>query len=340
MGLNFSSSSSREPEANCLRYCAGPFYLNALANQLSHHTTETSALAGSSEPDVSLRGRIEDFYELTKPRLSFLSVVTAVCGYLSADPIRDFSVLFSLLVGTSFAAGGAAVLNQWLEREADAKMVRTKDRAIPAGRIAPLHAFIYGLGLSVLGCFLLYKGANLLAGTLTAATIASYVLLYTPLKRFTTWNTLIGAIPGALPPLIGWAAAEGRISTLGWILFAILFLWQMPHFFAIAWTHRKDYAQGGFVMLSNADTTGRKVAVQSFVFCLALIASTLLPVLLGYATWIYGVIAITAGIYMLRPSIAFLKTDERDIAARKLFFASIIYLPALLLPLVLDLWLL
>lgn len=248
--------------------------------------------------------------------------------------------MFSLLVGTSLAAGGAAVLNQWLERDADAKMVRTKNRAIPAGRIAPMHALTYGLGLSILGCFLLYKGANLLAGTLTAATIASYVLLYTPLKRFTTWNTAIGAIPGALPPLIGWAAAEGQITTLGWILFAILFLWQMPHFFAIAWTHRKDYAQGGFVMLSNADSTGRKVAIQSFVFCLALIVSTLLPVLLGYATWIYGTVAIVAGIYMLRPAIAFLKADQRDTAARKLFFASIFYLPALLLPLVLDLWLL
>ena len=263
-----------------------------------------------------------------------------MAGYLSADPKRDLGVLFSLLIGTSLAAGGAAVLNQWLEREADAKMVRTKDRAIPAGRIAPAHALIYGLGLSILGCFLLCKGANLFAGTLTAATIASYVMLYTPLKRFTTWNTLVGAIPGALPPLIGWAAAEGRISTLGWILFAILFLWQMPHFFAIAWTHRKDYAQGGFVMLSNADSTGRKVAVQSFVFCLALIVSTLLPVLLGYATWIYGTIAIAAGIYMLRPAIAFLNASERDAAARKLFFASIFYLPALLFPLVLDLWLL
>ena len=307
---------------------------------MSHSSTQSSSITGSSESAVSWRDRAEDFYELTKPRLSFLSVITAVAGYLSADPKRDLGVLFSLLIGTSLAAGGAAVLNQWLEREADAKMVRTKDRPIPAGRIAPMHALLYGLGLSILGCFLLYKGANLLAGTLTAATIASYVLLYTPLKRFTTWNTLIGAIPGALPPLIGWAAAEGQITTLGWILFAILFLWQMPHFFAIAWTHRKDYAQGGFVMLSNADSTGHKVAVQSFAFCLALIISTLLPVLLGYATWIYGSIAIAAGIYMLRPAIAFLKSAERDAAARKLFFASIFYLPALLFPLVLDLWLL
>jgi heme o synthase len=306
---------------------------------LSQQPIETPAFTDSNESGVSLRARLEDFYELTKPRLSFLSVITAVVGYLAADPSRNLGVLFSLLIGTSFAAGGAAVLNQWLEREADAKMVRTKDRPIPAGRVHPMHAFIYGLGLSVLGCYILYAGANLLAGTLTAATIASYVLLYTPLKRLTTWNTLVGAIPGALPPLIGWAAAEGRISTLGWILFAILFLWQMPHFFAIAWTHRKDYAQGGFVMLSNADAHGRKVAIQAFVFCLALVISTLLPTILGYASWFYGVIAMVAGIYILRPSIAFLKESQRDTAARKLFFASIFYLPALLLPLVLDLWL-
>jgi protoheme IX farnesyltransferase len=245
-----------------------------------------------------------------------------------------------LLIGTSLAAGGAAVLNQWLEREADARMVRTKDRPIPAGRVAPLYALVYGMGLSVIGCYLLYAGANPLAGLLTAATIASYVLLYTPLKKLTTWNTIIGAIPGALPPLIGWAAAEGRISTLGWILFAILFLWQMPHFFAIAWTHRKDYEQGGFIMLSSADANGQKLARQAFAFCLALVVSTLLPTLLGYASWGYGAVAILAGCYILRPAWSFLSSDSRDAAARKLFFASIFYLPALLIPLVLDLWLL
>lgn len=288
----------------------------------------------------SLRARLEDFYELTKPRLSFLSVVTAIVGYLSANPVRDFTALFSLLVGTSLAAGGAAVLNQWLEREADAKMARTRNRPIPAGRVDPTHALIYGLGLSILGCASLYLGANPLASYLTAATIASYVLLYTPLKQLTTWNTLIGAVPGALPPLIGWAAAEGSISTLGWLIFAILFLWQMPHFFAIAWTHRKDYAQGGFVMLSNADVNGRKVAVQSLLFSLALFISTLLPVFMGYASWFYGSLALAMGLYILRPAIAFLDANNRDKAARKLFIASICYLPALLVPLVLDLWLL
>ena len=166
------------------------------------------------------------------------------------------------------------------------------------------------------------------------------VLLYTPLKRLTTWNTLIGALPGALPPLIGWAAAEGQISTLGWILFAILFLWQMPHFFAIAWTYRKDYASGGFIMLSNADETGAKVARQAFIFALALVISTLLPTLLGYASWGYGLVAVIGACYILRPAWKFLQEGERDTAARRLFIASIFYLPALLIPLVLDLWLL
>ena len=304
---------------------------------MNPHTTESSVLTDSHESAVSLRKRIEDFYELTKPRLSFLSVVTAIVGYLSANPARDFGVLISLLFGTSLAAGGAAVLNQWLERDADAKMARTRERAIPAGRVRPLHALLYGLGLSVAGCGILYAGANFLASVLTVATITTYVLLYTPLKQLTTWNTVIGAIPGALPPLIGWAAATGKIGLLGWILFAILFFWQMPHFFAIAWTYRKDYSQGGFVMLSNADNTGRKVAVQSFIFCLALIVSSLLPVLLGEASWVYGLIALAAGIYLLRPAIDFLHVERRDTAARKLFFASIFYLPALLFPLVLDL---
>jgi protoheme IX farnesyltransferase len=283
---------------------------------------------------------VNGYYELTKPRLSFLSVITAVIGYLAADPMRNFGVLVSLLIGTSLAAGGAAVLNQWLEREADAQMVRTKDRPIPSGQISPYNALMFGLGLSIFGTYLLYAGANPLAGLLTAMTIASYVLLYTPLKRLTTWNTLVGAIPGALPPLIGWAAAEGNISTLGWILFAILFLWQMPHFFAIAWTYRKDYAKGGFIMLSNADNNGAKVARQAFIFALALVMSSLLPTLLGYASMGYAAVAMISGCYILRPAIRFLKLPERDASARQLFVASILYLPARLIPLVLDLWLL
>ena len=303
--------------------------------ETEHNVISTDA----SDSVLSLRERVNGYYELTKPRLSFMSVVTAIIGYLAADPSRDFGVLASLVIGTSLAAGGAAALNQWLEREADAKMSRTKDRPIPSGQVLPYNAFLFGLGLSIFGSYLLYAGANPLAGLLTAITVASYVLLYTPLKRLTTWNTLIGAIPGALPPLIGWAAAEGQISTLGWILFAILFLWQIPHFFAIAWTYRKDYQEGGFIMLSNADENGTAVARQSFAFAIALVASSFLPTLLGYASLGYGIVSVIAGCYLLRPAWLFLNTENRDASARRLFITSIYYLPTLLIPLVLDLWL-
>ena len=300
---------------------------------------QDAVTADSSEAAVSLRERVNGYYELTKPRLSFMSVLTAIIGYLAADPSRDLIVLSSLIIGTSLAAGGAAVLNQWLEREADAKMERTKDRPIPSGQIIPFNALMFGLGLSIFGSYFLYAGANPLSGLLTALTVASYVLLYTPLKKLTTWNTLIGAIPGALPPLIGWAAAEGRISTLGWIIFAVLFLWQMPHFFAIAWTYRKDYQVGGFIMLSNADENGAAVALQSFVFAIALVISTLLPTILGYTSLGFGAVAFITGYYILRPAWLFLIAEDRDASARRLFITSIFYLPALLIPLVLDLWL-
>jgi len=306
---------------------------------MSQDTIQTTGTRPLSQTDAGTGALLEDFYELTKPRLSFLSVVTAVVGYLAASPARDFPAFFALLLGTSLAAGGAAVLNQWLEREADAHMIRTRNRPIPAGRVHPLHALIYGLGMSVSGCATLYFGAHPLAGSLAGATIASYVLLYTPLKRVTTWNTVVGAIPGALPPLIGWAAAEGSVGLFGWLLFAILFLWQLPHFFAIAWTHRKDYARGGFVMLSNADANGARVAAQSFIFSFALVLVSLLPVFLGYTSWFYGSVALALGAYMLKPAIRFLRPAHRDLAARRLFIASICYLPALLVPLVLDVWL-
>ena len=303
--------------------------------ETEHNVITTS----ESDSVLSLRDRFNGYYELTKPRLSFMSVLTAIIGYLAADPSRDFGVLSSLIIGTSLAAGGAAVLNQWIEREADAKMIRTKYRPIPSGQIIPYNALMFGLGLSIFGSYLLFAGANPLAGLLTAITVASYVLLYTPLKKLTTWNTLIGAIPGALPPLIGWAAAEGRISTLGWIIFAVVFLWQMPHFFAIAWTYRKDYQKGGFVMLSNADENGAAVARQSFTFAITLVISTLLPTILGYASLGFGAVALITGCYLMRPAWLFLIAEKKDASARRLFITSIFYLPALLIPLVLDLWL-
>ncbi|MFP4165589.1 MAG: heme o synthase [Opitutales bacterium] len=304
---------------------------------MQQETTKTPPYS-SVNSTAAERTRLSDFYELTKPRLSFLSVLTAIIGYLAASPARDSFVLATFLAGAAFAAGGAAALNQWLEREADAKMARTRTRPIPAGRMPPARALLFGMFLSGTGCGLLYFGTHPLAGMLAAATVASYVLLYTPLKSITPWNTVIGALPGALPPLIGWAAAEGEITLLGWLLFAILFFWQLPHFFAIAWTYRHDYEQGGFKMLACKDADGKEVATHAFGYCLALVCASLLPVLFGYAEWLYGSVALALGAYMLRPAYAFLRADQRNAPARRLFFASLFYLPALLITLLLDLW--
>ena len=183
---------------------------------MNRDTSHRTDCLDANSCTASVKSRLSDFYELTKPRLSFLSVLTAVVGYLSADPSKNAQVLISMLLGTSLAAGGAAVLNQWLEREADARMVRTRERPIAAGRVSPADALCFGMLLSLSGCALLYFGANALAALLTGGTVVSYVLLYTPLKRLTTWNTIIGAIPGALPPSsAGRRPKEGSVHLAG-----------------------------------------------------------------------------------------------------------------------------
>jgi len=280
------------------------------------------------------------FYELTKPRLSFLSVVTALIGYLAALPGHNSLLVFHFLSGTALCAAGAAVLNQWLERGPDALMERTQDRPLPAGLISPILALLFGLALSFAGAFQLFWGVNDLAAVLGAGTILTYILIYTPMKRVSRWATEVGAIPGAIPPLIGWAAAEGTISTLGWILFAILLLWQIPHFMAIAWLYRNDYQRGGFPMLSVVDESGDKVARWALLNMYALLIASALPALLGYCQWIYGSAALFFGIWFFRKCLAFNKSEQRDAAARALFLNSILYLPAVLFSLVIDRWIL
>lgn len=286
---------------------------------------------------------LREYWELTKPRLSLLSVITALVGYMAANPPRDGSVFFALLIGTSLAAGACGALNQWLEREVDRRMARTQDRPLPSGAVSPQAVLVFGLALSVLGVGIVWFGANALAGALTLATLISYLFVYTPLKRVTSWNTLIGAIPGALPPLIGWAAAQGRIDPLGWILFGILFCWQIPHFMAIAWLYRDDYAQGGFVMSTVNDPTGQDAARQSLLHSIFLLGISLAPCFLGYTSWLlYGPAAIICGSTYLLTAYRFWRTNGqgRTPASRKLFLASIAYLPLLLGALVLDRWLL
>ncbi len=280
------------------------------------------------------------FYELTKPRLSLLSVITALVGYLAALPILDGFLIFHFVTGTALCAAGAASLNQWWEREPDAVMERTRERPLPARQIKPENAFLFGLLLSIAGSAQLFFGANPLAGILGAATISSYLLIYTPMKKATRWATEVGAVPGAIPPLIGWAAAEGTIAPLGWILFAILAVWQIPHFMAIAWMYRSDYERGGFPMLSVIDKEGNRVARWALVNTCLLLLVTALPCLFGYCQWIYGVTAIGFGFWFLKRTIAFMKPEDRDASAKRLFFNSIIYLPAVLFSLVIDRWIL
>jgi len=274
--------------------------------------------------------------DLVKARLTALVLITTLVGFYagSGSPVDYWKMLHALL-GTALVACGAAALNQLLEREQDAKMRRTEDRPLPSGRLSPDAVLLIGAGLSVAGLINLLLAVNPLTAFLGAVTLASYVFIYTPLKRVTTLNTLIGAIPGAIPPLMGWTAARGSISAAGWSLFAILFLWQLPHFMAIAWLYREDYARAGFQMLPIIDPDGRKTAAQAVCHSFGLIPVSLFPSLLGVAGVVYFAGAILLGVAFLAFAIQFSRhlTAER---ARHLFIASIVYLPLLLGLLVID----
>lgn len=278
------------------------------------------------------------YLELTKPRLSMLSVITAMVGYLAAVPYSYWDWRRTLLVvlGTACCAGGVAALNMWMESDTDAKMKRTASRPIPAGIIAPGSAFIVGWVLCIAGLAVLFKLVNGYSAFLALATIVAYLAIYTPAKRWSRWNTELGAISGALPPLIGWAAAGRSNPGLGWSLFAIMFAWQMPHFFALAWTYRKDYAAAGMPMLSVVDPSGQGVARWSFIWTTLLVAASVFPTLLGYCSWYYFAVALGLGLWFLSSAFRFLDPARRDTEARKLFLISISYLPVLLVVLVAD----
>ena len=290
--------------------------------------------------DMSIR----ELFELTKPRLSLLSVITAMVGYAASAPRGSgWAVPAALFAGTALSAGACGALNQYMEREHDAAMARTRTRPIPSGAVSPNAALAFGVALGAAGLAVMAFGTNLQATLYTAATIASYLLAYTPLKRLTSWCTVVGSLPGALPPLIGCAAAHatGEIDPLGWSLFGLLFAWQIPHFMALAWTYRKDYAEGRFVVSTVVDPSGKNAAWQSLLFSVAMVACSLVPSMLGYTTaWLYPVIAGACGAYFLKRAVDFMKPENRDVVAKKLFLASIAYLPAVLIALLVDLKLL
>jgi heme o synthase len=282
--------------------------------------------------------RVRDFYELTKPRMNALVVVTTGVGFYAA--VRgigevDWLLLLNTILGTMLTAAGASVLNQYVERDLDKQMRRTAHRPLAAGRIAPVEALLFGVILSAAGVLYLAKLVNPLTALLGAFTLASYVWLYTPMKRWTTLCTVVGAIPGAVPPMMGWTAVHDTISAEAWVLFGILFLWQMPHFLAIAVLYRDDYTAGGFQMLPCVDPGLHATGRQIVVYLLSLVPVTLMPFGLGMAGYGYlaGAIALD-GLFMwygVRLARSRARTD-----ARSLFFVSIIYLPLLLGLLMLD----
>jgi protoheme IX farnesyltransferase len=279
---------------------------------------------------------VGDLAELVKARLTLLVLLTTAVGfYLGSESPIDYMALFHVVFGTAAAAAGAAALNQWWERSADAMMRRTKMRPIPAGRMTPLQALVLGILLSIFGVGYLAVVCNLLSAALSAITIAIYIFAYTPLKRASTANTAVGAIPGAIPPMIGWAAARGSIGVGAWSLFAIIFLWQLPHFFAIAWMYREDYSRAGFRMISSDDRSGERSASQSVFFCILLLVIAGLPTFLGIANFVYLAIELLLGGLFTAVAMRFLRLRTPG-SARSLFIASIVYLPLLLGALVLT----
>jgi protoheme IX farnesyltransferase len=280
--------------------------------------------------------RFSDYVALTKPRLSLLSVLTALVGYFAARPAHNPAKVAFLALGACLASGGVAALNQWSESDTDARMQRTAKRPIPSGKIAGGSAYVLGWAMCFIALIIMFTQVGRLSALFTLLTIASYLGWYTPAKRSSRWSTEIGAIAGAFPPLIGWSAAQGSVSALGWILFGILFFWQIPHFMAIAWTYRRDYSAVNFPMLPVRDEAGGKVAGWAFIATLCLVAVSLLPVFLGLASAWYGSAAAAAGALFVFRAAAFLRGAARDAAARRLFLFSLAYLPILLGSLVAD----
>jgi heme o synthase len=308
-------------------------------NTVKDISAKSDAAPLQNEHGISLLG----VYELTKPRLSLLSVFTASLGYLVHDPlVNNLSLFVSLTLGTALSAAGAAALNQWMERKEDALMPRTANRPIPAKLVSPQFALLFGIFLSFFGLGILWAGTNAWATGLTLLTLVVYLGFYTPLKKKTPIAIEIGALSGALPPLIGWVAAANSPTLYGWILFGILFAWQLPHFMAIAWNFRDDYEQGGFQLHNFGDATGAVLARKSLAYTLVLNFFVFAPYFFDLGEGqkkpsdFYLISAILLTVFIMLRALDFAFGKDRDRSAKRLFIASIIYLPLLLAALVID----
>jgi protoheme IX farnesyltransferase len=276
-----------------------------------------------------VRARTADFITLAKPRLNLLVVGSALAGYaMGGGEISQVSQTVATILGTALVAGGASAYNQLYERKTDALMQRTRLRPLPDGRLQTGEALVFATALSALGLATLAAGVNTLSAMVAFATLLSYVVIYTPLKPVTSFATVIGAIPGALPPVIGWTAARQDLGEGAWLLFGIVFLWQLPHFLAIAWMFREDYARAGFPMLPVLEPDGRSTGRQAMLYSAALVPLSLAPTLIGLTGRAYFVGALALAAIFLTLTVKFaMSRSRRD--ARRLFFGSIIYLPLL-----------
>jgi heme o synthase len=293
--------------------------------------TDTVILSGTS----TLR-RAGDFVELAKPRVVLMVLITTFVGfYLGSEQVPQYLILLQTLIGTALAAGGTLALNQYMERDSDAVMRRTQRRPLPDGRLQPREAIWFGIAVTILGLGYLALAVNLMSAYVTAFITISYLLFYTPLKRRSSLCMLVGAIPGALPPVIGWVATRDSLDIGAWVLFAIMFLWQVPHTLAIARLYREDYAKAGIMFLPVIEPEGSSSNRQIVSHSAALLAVSLLPTLLGIAGGVYFVVAFALGVGFIAAGIT-LALNSTLANARRLLFASLVYLPVLLLVMALD----
>ena len=287
-------------------------------------------------PAPLLPARTSDLINLTKPKITSLVLFTTFVGfYTGIDGSIPLLPLFHTLAGTALIAGGAGAFNMYIERQLDVLMKRTSLRPLAAGRLQPGVALVFALAISIGGFVYLYFQVNHLTSMLSAVIFAAYLILYTPLKTRTWICTFVGAVPGALPVVLGWAAANNTISYEAWILFAIVFLWQMPHFYAIGWMHREDYKRAGFSLLPAIDHSGRRISRQALLFIVLLVIAASLPYLVGTAGAVYLIGATVAGITFLAFGLHFVRSLTTG-SARLLFLASALYLPLLLTFLILN----
>jgi protoheme IX farnesyltransferase len=271
-----------------------------------------------------------DFWQLAKPRIALMVVVTAAAGFLlDARVPFDWSLFLHAMAGTALLAAGAGTLNQWWERDVDRGMARTAQRPLPAGRLSADLALWFGVALNLAGLAWLTLAVNALTALLGACTLIGYVLIYTPAKRWSSLATILGGVPGAIPPMMGWAAAHGQLGAGAWALFGILFFWQIPHFLAIAWMYRDDYRAAGFPMLTDGDESGRRTARQALLYCAALTPLSLVPAALRLAGPIYALGALVLGFSFFAICVGFY-LDRSRASARRVLLASVLYLPALL----------